>query len=144
MTGTSTAWLGVNGTANEFSFSNHSHNLSSLTGILGVSNGGTGVSSIDDLKTALGVSTNYTIQILVADYWHFSEYHIRVSTSVVAGIWYSNGLRLLVNMDRPSATDSGIGSIYASKYSYSTMSDLTTENNYYLLAGTFGIFFFPA
>ena len=48
-------FLGVNNTVKTASFSDHTHNLTSLTGTLSVSNGGTGVSSLDDLKTALGI-----------------------------------------------------------------------------------------
>ena len=44
------------------SFSDHTHALTALTGILGVTNGGTGVNSMDDLKIALGVSSiNFNI-----------------------------------------------------------------------------------
>ena len=56
VSGLTKAFLGVGENQKELSFSDHTHNLPDLEGILGIAKGGTGVSSLGDLKTALGIS----------------------------------------------------------------------------------------
>ena len=47
----------------ELSYSDHSHNLNNLSGVLSASKGGTGVTSIDALKSALGIGNNNGIKL---------------------------------------------------------------------------------
>ena len=54
--GLTKAFLGVGSNQKELSFSDHTHNLIDLDGILTADKGGTGVSSLGALKTALGIS----------------------------------------------------------------------------------------
>ena len=62
--GLTKAFLGVGDNQKELSFSDHTHNLPDLDGILPVTNGGTGCTSLDDLKTNMGVSAALQVVVL--------------------------------------------------------------------------------
>lgn len=81
------AFLGVNSTTKELSFSDHTHALTTLTGILGVTNGGTGVSSLDDLKTAMGVSTS--VEVVTATKYN-SSYVYEITAGAKCFIGFTN------------------------------------------------------
>lgn len=63
ITGLTKAFLGVGEDQKELSFSDHTHNLPDLDGILTADKGGTGVSSLDELKTTLGVSGSQPVYV---------------------------------------------------------------------------------
>lgn len=48
----------------ELSFSDHTHNLPDLDGVLPATSGGTGYTSLNDLKTALNISSSLQVIIL--------------------------------------------------------------------------------
>ena len=62
--GLTKAFLGVGDNQKELSFSDHTHNLPDLEGILPATNGGTGYTSLNDLKTALNISSSLQVIIL--------------------------------------------------------------------------------
>ena len=65
ITGLSKAWVGVGNNEKELSFSDHTHNLPDLDGILTTDKGGTGVSNLNDLKTTLGLSDTSSYYIVM-------------------------------------------------------------------------------
>ena len=63
ITGLTKALLGVGDNQKELSFSDHTHNLPDLGGILTADKGGTGVSSLDDLKNTLGLPNTQPVYV---------------------------------------------------------------------------------
>lgn len=72
VSGLTKAFLGVGDNQKELTFSDHTHNLPDLEGILTADKGGTGVSSLGALKTALGISNISSYYL--TEVWG-SEYH---------------------------------------------------------------------
>lgn len=143
--GLTKAFLGVGGNGKELSFSDHTHNLPDLNGILTADKGGTGVSSLDELKTALGVSTNdYTMRFQVADYWQYSDYRIRVPMNVFGGIWFNDGISMLIRLRTPNQSRYYCYDITPDGTSSTEINDLPTVGNDYILNGIYGVFWYPA
>lgn len=128
----------------ELSFSDHTHSLPDLDGILTADKGGTGVSSLDELKIALNLQSNdYIMKFQVADYWYFSEYKIQVSTDVFGGIWFNDGISILIKMHTPDQSDYYCYLVTPNSVSTTKLTELTTRGNSYLLSGIYGIFWYP-
>lgn len=66
ITGLTKALLGVGDNQKELSFSDHTHNLPDLDGILTADKGGTGVSSLNDLKNTLGLPNTQPVYVTQA------------------------------------------------------------------------------
>lgn len=66
ITGLTKALLGVGDNQKELSFSDHTHSLPDLDGILTADKGGTGVSSLDDLKNTLGLPNTQPVYVTQA------------------------------------------------------------------------------
>ena len=143
--GLTKAFLGVGDNQKELSFSDHTHNLPDLNGILTADKGGTGVSSLDELKTALGVSANdYTMRFQVADYWQYSDYKIKVPKNVFGGIWFDDGISMLIHLRRPDQSKYYCYTVTLDEIFVTDINDLSTVGNYYMLNGVYGVFWYPA
>ena len=64
ITGPTKALLGVGNNQKELSFSDHTHSLPNLDGVLPATNGGTGYTSLNSLKAALNISASIQVIIL--------------------------------------------------------------------------------
>ena len=144
VTGLTKAFLGVGDNGKELSFSDHTHNLPDLEGILTADKGGTGVGSLDDLKTTLGIqSTGYDMKFQVADYWRFSRYYIEVPMNVFAGIWFNNGISMFIKLRTPGQSKYYYYGVAPDEINSGDFTETTTEGGSYILAGIYGIFWYP-
>ena len=143
--GLTKAFLGVGENQKELSFSDHAHNLPDLDGILTTDKGGTGVSSLDELKTALNILPNeYIMKFQVGNSWSGTTYNIRVPTNVFAGIWYDTGITIFMKILEPGQTKYMCHEVnHVNSHSYE-LDKISVAGNTYLIPGSCGIFWYPA
>lgn len=93
VSGLTKAFLGVGDNQKELSFSDHTHSLPDLDGILTTDKGGTGVSGLDALKTALGISNISSYYIAKVPQSSTEWFDISVPDGWVCYIAFGDDLR---------------------------------------------------